>query len=90
MGTDLVEFEIKLKPGTQPVKQKVRPLNPHQKASLEKQMETWRREGVIEEMVSPWASPLVPAKKPGYFVLSLQIESPGRREILQNGDARSY
>ena len=63
--TDLVEFEIKLKPGTQPVKQKVRPLNPHQKASLEKQMETWRREGVIEETVSPWASPLVPAKKSG-------------------------
>ena len=35
------------------------------KESLKKQMETWTREGVIEESVSPWASPMVPAKKQG-------------------------
>ena len=63
--TDLVEFEIKLKEGTTPVKQKLRPLNPHQRKSLEKQIETWKREGIIEESTSPWASPLVPAKKAG-------------------------
>ena len=63
--TDLVEFEIDIKPGTKPVKQKVRPLNPHQKESLKKQIETWTREEVIEPVVSPWASPLVPAKKAG-------------------------
>ena len=63
--TNLVEFSIKLKEGTRPVKQKLRPLNPHQKESLRKQIEVWKREGVIEESVSPWASPMVPAKKAG-------------------------
>ena len=63
--TDLVDFEIKLKAGARPIKQKVRPLNPHQKASLKAQMETWKKEEIIEESVSPWASPMVPAKKAG-------------------------
>ena len=63
--TDMIEFEIKLKEGAKPVKQKVRPLNPHQQESLRKQMETWKREDIIEESVSPWASPMVPAKKAG-------------------------
>ena len=63
--TDLVDFQIKLKDGARPVKQKVRPLNPHQKASLKAQMETWKKEEIIEESISPWASPMVPAKKSG-------------------------
>ena len=63
--TDLVEFEITLKEGAKPVRQKVRPLNPHQKESLKKQMETWKKEEIIEESISPWASPMVPAKKAG-------------------------
>ena len=63
--TDLVEMEITLKEGAKPVRQKVRPLNPHQKESLKKQMETWKKEGIIEESISPWASPMVPAKKSG-------------------------
>ena len=54
--TDLVEFEIELKPGTRPVKQKVRTLNPHQKASLEAQMDTWRREGMIEDNMKCFGS----------------------------------
>ena len=32
--TDLIEFEINLEPGTRPVKQKTRPLNPKQKESF--------------------------------------------------------
>ena len=63
--TNLVEFEIKLKDGTMPVKQKVRPLNPHQRKSLQAQIETWKREDIIEETTSAWASPMVPAKKAG-------------------------
>ena len=63
--TDLIEFEIKLKKGATPVKQKLRPLNPHQKESLKKQMEKWKQEGIIQESISPWASPMVPAKKAG-------------------------
>ena len=63
--TEMVEFDIKLKEGARPVKQKIRPLNPHQKESLKKQMETWKKEDIIEESISPWGSPMVPAKKAG-------------------------
>ena len=28
-------------------------------------METWKKEDIIEESISPWASPMVPAKKAG-------------------------
>ena len=63
--TSLIEFQVQLKPDTKPVKQKVRPLNPHQKADLKAQLELWEREDVIEETESPWASALVPALKKG-------------------------
>ena len=61
--TDLIEFSVELKEGARPVKQKLRPLNPKQRESLRKQLDLWQKEGVIEESNSPWASPLVPAKK---------------------------
>ena len=63
--TSLIEFNVTLKPGARPVKQKVRPLNPHQKEDLRKQLDLWEREEVIEETESPWASALVPALKKG-------------------------
>ena len=63
--TDMIDMKIDLKEGARPIKQKLRPLNPHQKESLRKQMETWKREEVIEESISPWASPMVPVKKAG-------------------------
>ena len=63
--TSLIDFKIKLKPDAQPVRHRLRPLNPNQRASLRKQLDTWQRENVIEESNSPWASPLVPAAKKG-------------------------
>ena len=63
--TDLMEFDIQLKEGSKPVRQKLRPLNPHQRDSLRKQLDLWMKEKVIEESNSPWASPLVAAKKKG-------------------------
>ena len=63
--TDLIEFDVKLKEGAKPVRQKLRPLNPKQRESLRKQLDLWLKEEVIEESNSPWASPLVPAKKKG-------------------------
>ena len=63
--TDLVKFEIKLKPGSQPVRAKVRPLNPDQHADLKRQIREWQEAGVIEPADGPWASALVPAKKKG-------------------------
>ena len=61
--TDLVEFEVELQEGARPVRQKLRPLNPAQRDSLRKQLDTWTKEDVIEETNSPWASPLVPVRK---------------------------
>ncbi len=51
------------KPGTQPIRQKFRNLNPRQEAELEAQLETWLAEGVIKPSSSAWSSPLVPIKK---------------------------
>ena len=54
---------IKLKPGTVPIKQKLRPMHPQQQAELKIQLDEWLKEGVIRPSKSPWASPLVPVKK---------------------------
>ena len=61
--TDLVELDLKLKPGTQPIRQKVRPLNPKLEEDLQKQVDSWLTDGVITPSDSPWSSPLVPVKK---------------------------
>ena len=61
--TDIVELQLRLKPGTQPIRQKFCDLNPRQEAELESQLETWVKEGVIEPSDSAWSSPLVPIKK---------------------------
>ena len=63
--TDLVEFDIDVKPGSIPHRSKVRPLNPAQRESLKKQLDDWMETGVIEPSNSPWASALVPAFKKG-------------------------
>ena len=62
---DLVKFEIKLKPGSQPVRAKVGPLNPDQHADLKQRICEWQEAGVIEPTDGAWASALVPAKKKG-------------------------
>ena len=61
--TDLIELSLKLKEGTEPIRQKVRPLNPAMEKNLEEQIEQWLAQGVIEPSNSPWSSPLVPVKK---------------------------
>ena len=64
--TSLMEFEVKLKPGSVPVKGKTRPMNPSQVEDLQQQLDEWLREGVIVEAdasSSQWASPIVPVLK---------------------------
>ena len=61
--TDLVQCSVRLKPGTHPIRQKDRPLNPALEADLRKQIKDWLSKGVIEPSKSPWSSPLVPVKK---------------------------
>mgnify|MGYP001800389696 CR=1 FL=1 len=63
MVPDRYRTTIKLKPGTVPIKQKLRPMHPQQQADLKIQLDEWLKEGVIRPSKSPWASPLVPVKK---------------------------
>ena len=61
--TDKVELYLELKPGTQPISQRFRDLNPELEQNLQDQVQTWLDEGVIEASKSPWSSPSVPVKK---------------------------
>ena len=61
--TDLIELSLKLKEGTEPIRQKSRPLNPAMEDNLQEQVKAWLDQGVIEPSDSPWCSPLVPVKK---------------------------
>ena len=58
-----MEFMVRTVPGAQPVKERVRPLNPMMRASLKAQIDEWKREGIIEETSSPWAAAMVPCAK---------------------------
>ena len=59
----MLELKIDLIPGAVPYRSRVRPLNPDQKGNLRDQIDEWIEQGVVEPLVSPWASPLVPVKK---------------------------
>ena len=61
--TNLVEFVVRTVPGARPVKERIRPLNPMMRASLKAQLDEWKKEGVIEEISSPWAAAMVPCAK---------------------------
>ena len=61
--TEVLEMKIDLVPGVIPYKSRVRLLNPDQKENLRNQIDKWLEQEVIEPLVSPWASPLVPVKK---------------------------
>ena len=61
--TKVLKMKIDLVPGVIPYKSQVRPLNPEEKNNLHDQINVWLEQGVIEPLVSPKASPLVPVKK---------------------------
>ena len=61
--TEVLQMKIDLILGAVPYKFRVRPLNPDQKDNLQKQIDEGLEQGVIEPLVSPWASPLLPVKK---------------------------
>ena len=58
-----MELNLELKPGTQPIRQRFRDLNPELEKKLQDQIQTWLDEGVIKPSKSPWSSPLVPVIK---------------------------
>ena len=61
--TSLVQHEIKLVDGAQPVKQRSRPWNPEMQKKLEEQVVAWSEKGVIEPSTSPWNFGLLPVVK---------------------------
>ena len=63
--TNLVRMHIALKAGANPVKARVRPLNPLQEADLARQIDEWTKSGVIEPSNACWSSALVPVSKKG-------------------------
>ena len=60
--TDLLDMKLKMKPGPV-IRQKVRPMNPDMKASADKQVSSWLKDGIISPSVSEYSSPMVPVKK---------------------------
>ncbi len=63
--TNLIKHRIDLKPGTQPVKMRYKPVSPTLEPELEKQLNKWLKEGVIEPANSPWSANIIAAKKKG-------------------------
>ena len=61
--TDLVTHEIHLKPGSRPIKDAYRPLNPPMEAALKKQLDSWKENNIIQESKSPYHFQLVPVLK---------------------------
>jgi len=63
--TDLVEHEIKLIPGTIPIRQKRRPIPPRYIAQFKKSITEMEKAGLIEHSKSPWSSPIHIVRKDG-------------------------
>merc|ERR1712015_204722 len=57
--TDLLQFHLQIKPGSKPVRDKCRPLNPIQAKDFERQLKEWTSQGVVEPSLSEYASALV-------------------------------
>jgi hypothetical protein len=64
-NTTEMKYHIELVPGAQPIRAKVRPLNPIQEEDLRKQIDRWLKAEVVEPSCSAWSSALVPVKKRG-------------------------
>lgn len=62
-ATTLMQHHIRLKPGTLPIKQRVRPVSGPIRRVLHEQLDELIRQGVVEPSQSPWCSPLVLQKK---------------------------
>ncbi|XP_044757783.1 uncharacterized protein LOC123315941 [Coccinella septempunctata] len=61
--TPLIQHRIKLKPGTEPIKQRYRPQNPKMQEIINNEVDRMLAEGIIEPSSSPWSSPIVIVKK---------------------------
>uniref|UniRef100_A0A146LKA7 RNA-directed DNA polymerase n=1 Tax=Lygus hesperus TaxID=30085 RepID=A0A146LKA7_LYGHE len=62
-ATNLMVHEIRLKPGTLPIKQPVRPVSGPIRQALHEELDKLIQQGIVEPSQSPWCSPLVLQKK---------------------------
>ena len=63
--TALLEHGIDVEPGTVPIYEKYRPPNPLLEESMKKQLDMWKRHGVVKPSSSPWNFNLLAAVKKG-------------------------
>ena len=63
-GTDVIEHQVYTPKGLPPIRLENRPVNPGLTDSLNEQIATWLKDGVIRSSgVSPWNFPLLPVRK---------------------------
>ncbi len=73
--TDVLMAHLRLQdPYTQPYRAKVRPINPAQEESLQRQIDDWMKEKVVRPSESPWSAGLVPALKTSFDINKKTIE----------------
>ncbi len=61
--THLLKHHIRLEPGTRPINQKYRPVNPTLEPDLKRQLDKWLDQGLIKPTNSPWNASLVAVPK---------------------------
>ena len=54
-----IKHKITIEKGTEPIRQRPRPLNPIIEKKVKTQFENWERRGIVRKSNSPWSSPLV-------------------------------
>jgi len=62
--TTLITHEIKLKPGTKPIKQNPYRANPVKMKQIKKELDEMLELGILEESHSSWSSPIILVDKP--------------------------
>ncbi|XP_068207459.1 uncharacterized protein [Palaemon carinicauda] len=62
--TSLVDYQLELKPGTEPQKSAPYRVSPQKRAILKKETDFLLQHGFAEPSISPWASPCVLVEKP--------------------------
>ncbi|XP_068220221.1 uncharacterized protein [Palaemon carinicauda] len=65
--TSLVDYQLELKPGTEPQKSAPYRVSPQKRAILKKETDFLLQHGFAEPSISPWASPCVLVEKPDGF-----------------------
>jgi len=72
-STDAARHAINVEPGTEPINTRPYRLPETQKLEVDKQVKKLLREGIIEETISPWNSPIL--------VIPKKLDASGQRKF---------